>query len=169
LIKAATMLVTVGAIAAGGLGAAATADARPPGPGPSPAPGVPEQSQSGVQTYGALAYSATTGVWATASGQWGSAASAQAMAITTCQNAGGGNCTSAGDVSDGCRALAVGEDNAVALNRWQSRAGATKVAAQTAAIDANGGGRIAAVSCGSPNTANPHYETYTGRVGTPRF
>lgn len=151
-ITAATLLA--GAIAAGGLGAAATAAAAPPGLpiGPS---------------FSAIAFSSDTGVWAS----WTNARSfddANRGALGACQDAGGSHCVLTGYVSrnffssDQCVALAV---DAVNWELWHSGQGPTVVSSQTAALQANGGGRIATVSCTASNGPD---RAFTGRVNQPQ-
>jgi hypothetical protein len=157
-ITVATLLA--GAIAAGGLGAAATAGARPPiNPVPVPVPVQPRPASGAL--FSAVAFSSDTGFWAS----WTDAHSfdeANVGALNACQNAGGSHCLLAGYAINQCVALAV---DAVQWDRWQARLGPSVVTAETAALQANGGGRIATVACTPVNGPD---RAFTGRVNEPQ-
>jgi hypothetical protein len=159
--KSATMLLAAGAIIAAGLGAAATANARPAVPGIPGVPGVP-QAPANPAKYSAIALSSETGVWAS----WVNAGSfneANVGALNACQNAGGNHCVLTGYAINQCVALAV---DAVNFEQWHSGLGPSVVSSQTAALNANGGGRIATVGC--TNATGPN-RAFTGRVNQLAF
>lgn len=142
-ITAATLLIAAGAIAAGGLGAA-TANARPIVPTVPGKPGAPVQVGPASPTqFSAIAFSSETGVWAT-SVNAGSRSDANIGAQSACANAGGSHCVLTDIAQDKCTALAV---DAVNWELWHTGQGPTVISSQTAALNANGGGRIATVAC----------------------
>ena len=150
--------ITAAALLAAALsvGAAATAEARPP-LDPTPAPAPAPRPAPATKLFAAIAYSPETGYWAS----WSTAHSfdeANVGALSACQNEGGSHCLLAGYAINQCVALAV---DAVHWDKWQGRLGPSVVTAETAALQANGGGRIATVSCTSPSGPD---RAFTGRV-----
>jgi hypothetical protein len=161
-ITAATMLIAAGAVAAAGLGAAATANARPIVPNLPGKPGIPAPVKPASPTqYSAIALSAETGVWAT----WvnaGSRNDAYVQAQRACQAAGGSQCVVTDIAVSKCTALAV---DAVNFELWHTGQGPTLISSQTAALQANGGGRIATVACsngGAPMSFTGHVNQLSG-------
>jgi hypothetical protein len=123
-ILATTMLVAVGAIVAGALGAAAPANA--------------------AGTYVGVAYSFESGVSGVASGQ-PDVESAKNSALESCQNNGGNHCVFYGDAENGCVALAI--DGA---QEWNTAIGQTIFMAQRSALAQNAGSHIATSGCSGP-------------------
>ncbi len=155
ITAAALMAVAAGALA---VGAAGTANAKPSITNPAP-PAQPSQSRAPetAPRYGAI-FLSSNGAW----GSFGGAAShpaANAAAMAQCAAAGGVDCFLTGTAVDECLALAV---DAIDFAQWGIGVGPTKVTSQTAALQQNGGGRIATVACTVNNS--PHGLGRSGRV-----
>lgn len=122
-IMAAAMLAAAGAtVAAGTLAAAAPADAAP------------------AKTYVAISYSPETGHWGWGN-QYNNLEQATIRSLSECQNAGGNHCVFIAWAENGCAALAV---NGPSYYGWY---GPTLSAAESAALQRNGGGHIEVSRC----------------------
>ena len=151
-LTAATLMA--GVIAVGGLGVAGTANARPP---INPAPVQPQPRPAGSQLFTAIAFSSDTGAWAS----WSNAASfndANFGALNGCQNAGGSHCLLTSWARNECVALAV---DAVNWEHWNGEPGPTQISAMNAALQANGGGRIATTACTVTTVNSPYPSSIT--------
>ncbi|MDT5015402.1 MAG: hypothetical protein QOD39_1562 [Mycobacterium sp.] len=161
MTAAALMVAAVGALVAGGLGAAATADAKPIIDNTVPGPSVPRSPSAG-ESYAAIAFSPVSGTWASFTNA-SSFIDASVGAVNACRGAGGGICVLTGstNVTGGgasCVALAV---DPVHWVLWHSGVGPTQISSMTAALDGKDR-RIASTTCttvgGSPNLS------FTGKV-----
>jgi hypothetical protein len=159
----AMMVAAAGAFAVGGIGAAANANAKPIVDQPGPSPST-QQSGSDTGFWVGTAYSSDTGYWATLANE-PSFDALNVAALGECQKHGS-HCILTDFAANQCIALAVNADN---NEIWQGGVGPTPISASNAALQANGGGRIATATCTNPSAGVQTFAGYVNTFGPPKI